>query len=178
LTCLASYPARGGCIGWSVWPDHNNNLVTESTMSNEYYEQAKNFLASNGIIFSAYYNGTHCPPWENATGPDSFRPCWLARFIRDGKSFGVTFYGSIMDKRNGVRELHSYDVLACLTKYDPGTLEDFCNEYGYSVDGGSVVSAQMQIDSIKQVYGGVCKEWREVRDFFTDAELEQLSEIS
>lgn len=61
-----------------------------------------------------------------------------------------------------------YDVLACLTKYDPGTFENFCGEYGY--DEGS--------RKAEGVYHAVVKEYKKVRAFFSDAELKLLEEIN
>ena len=61
----------------------------------------------------------------------------------------------------------AYDVLACLTKYDPGTFKDFCADFGYSDD------------SIKALepYRAVQEEWSAVERMFNDC-LEELQEIS
>lgn len=61
-----------------------------------------------------------------------------------------------------------YDVLACIQKYDPGTLSDFCSELGYSEDS----------KRDEQIYLAVCKEFQKVRKFFTEAEIEALQEIN
>lgn len=62
----------------------------------------------------------------------------------------------------------AYSLFACMQKYDPGTFEDFCGDFGYDTD-----SRRAEV-----VYKGVVKEWRKVREFFTDGELEELREIS
>ena len=62
----------------------------------------------------------------------------------------------------------SYSVLACLTKYDCGTFEDFCSEFGYDIDSRKA----------KKTYKAVCKEWKNVQSVWTDDEIEQLQEIS
>ena len=61
----------------------------------------------------------------------------------------------------------AYDVLACLTKYDPGTFKDFCADFGYSDD------------SIKalETYRAVQEEWQEVNRMFGDC-LDELGEIN
>lgn len=61
----------------------------------------------------------------------------------------------------------AYDVLACLTKYDPGTFKDFCADFGYSDD------------SIKalETYREVQEEWAEVKRMFEDC-LDELVEIN
>lgn len=61
-----------------------------------------------------------------------------------------------------------YDVLACLTKYDPGTFENFCGEFGYDTDSRRA----------EQVYFAVQKEWSKVRRFFTTEEIAELAEIN
>lgn len=61
----------------------------------------------------------------------------------------------------------AYDVLACITKSDPGTFNEFCYEYGYNND------------SIKalETYRAVQEEWSGVRRMFGDC-LEELQEIN
>lgn len=61
-----------------------------------------------------------------------------------------------------------YDVLACLTKYDPETFEDFCDNYGYNSD------------SIKanNIYHLVVEEWKNVCMLWSSSEVEELAEIS
>lgn len=66
------------------------------------------------------------------------------------------------------RQVTPYDLLACLTKYDPGTFEDFCGELGYDSDSRKA----------EQTYQAVRSEWRKAREFFTAEELEELREIN
>lgn len=61
-----------------------------------------------------------------------------------------------------------YDILACLTKYDPETFEDFCSSYGYDTDSRSA----------KKTYKAVVKEWDKMCSLFSDEELEVLNEIA
>lgn len=61
----------------------------------------------------------------------------------------------------------AYDVLAALTKYDPGTFENFCGDYGYDTDSKSA----------EKTYKGVKEEFAMVQALWTDAEIEQLHEI-
>lgn len=61
----------------------------------------------------------------------------------------------------------AYDVLACLQKYDVGTFEDFCGDYGYDNDS---------IKSLK-TYKAVKKEYENVIKMFGDVmnELEEFN---
>jgi len=61
----------------------------------------------------------------------------------------------------------SYNILACLTKYEPGTFEDFCGEFGYDTDSKKA----------EKTYNAVKDEWLNVSRLFTDAEIELLQEI-
>lgn len=61
----------------------------------------------------------------------------------------------------------AYDVLACLTKYEVGTFEDFCSDFGYDTDSRRA----------EKIYKAVCDEWMNVQRLFTDEEIEQLREI-
>ena len=61
----------------------------------------------------------------------------------------------------------AYDILACLTKYDPNTFEDFCSEFGYSIDSISAM----------ETYKAVKKEWKNVQTIWTDKEIDLLIEI-
>lgn len=62
----------------------------------------------------------------------------------------------------------AYDVLACLTHYDPGTFADFCGDFGYDTDSTKA----------ERVYFAVQQEWEGLRRLFTTEQLEQLQEIN
>ena len=65
------------------------------------------------------------------------------------------------------KEPKLYDVLACLQKYEVGTFEDFCNEFGY--DNDSI--------SAKKTYKAVSKEYDKMCTLFNNDELEVLQYI-
>lgn len=60
-----------------------------------------------------------------------------------------------------------YDVLACLTKYDPGTFEDFCAEYGYDEDSRTA----------ERIYIAVQNEFANLKRIFDPEQLEAMQEI-
>lgn len=62
----------------------------------------------------------------------------------------------------------AYDVLAGITKYDPGTFENFCSVYGYDVDSRKAY----------KTYKSVMREWKNVEKLFTQDEIELLTEIN
>jgi len=61
----------------------------------------------------------------------------------------------------------NYDILACLTTYDPNTFEDFCSEFGYDTDSKKA----------EKTYNAVVNEYKNVCALFTDEEIELLQEI-
>lgn len=61
-----------------------------------------------------------------------------------------------------------YSILACLQKYDVGTFEDFCSEFGYDTDSRQA----------EKVYNAVKEEYLNVCTIFNDKELEELQEIN
>lgn len=60
-----------------------------------------------------------------------------------------------------------YDVLACLTKYDPGTFEDFCAEYGYDEDSRTA----------ERIYIAVQNEFANLKRIFDPEQLKAMQEI-
>lgn len=60
-----------------------------------------------------------------------------------------------------------YDVFACLGKYDVGTFEDFCSEFGYDEDSRTA----------ERIYIAVIKEYKDLTRIFTEKQMEELSEI-
>lgn len=60
-----------------------------------------------------------------------------------------------------------YDVLACLEKYEVGTFEDFCSDFGYDEDSRTA----------ERIYFAVQKEYNELSRIFTEEQIEELREI-
>lgn len=65
------------------------------------------------------------------------------------------------------KEPELYDILTCLTKYDVGTFENFCSEFGYDEDSRSA----------EKTYNAVVKEYESMCRLFSDEELEVLQLI-
>lgn len=62
----------------------------------------------------------------------------------------------------------AYDVLACLQKYEVGSFEDFCGEFGYDLDSRT---AKRTYKAVRKEFANVCKLW-------SDKEIEILQEIN
>lgn len=132
---------------------------------NEYTKQAKNFLrscnAKMSITFKKY--GKHFEDDKD------FRNIYTVRIDRNGKSFSFQFGDSVMNTQNHKRPT-CYDVLACLQKYDVGSFEDFCSEYGYTIDNYE------DKKRIGKIYKAVTREYNKVERIFGDV-MDELQEI-
>lgn len=84
---------------------------------------------------------------------------------RDKKQFSFKFGQSIY---NGAKEPTNYEILACLQKYEVGTFEDFCKDFGYSEDSRVA----------EKTYKAVCKEFDNVCKIWNDSEIKELQEIN
>jgi hypothetical protein len=61
----------------------------------------------------------------------------------------------------------SYDLLACITKNDPGTFSDFCGDMGLDTDSRKA----------EKTYFAVQEEWEKVRAFFSAREIRAIQEV-
>lgn len=88
--------------------------------------------------------------------------------------FSLTRFVSVLGHSVLNREIelpkmpNAYHILSCLTKYDVGSFEDFCSEFGYDVDSRSA----------EKTYKEVVKEYEGLLMLYNDEELEEMSEIS
>lgn len=91
-------------------------------------------------------------------------------------------YDSLMNHekvrlRNTLKELKAktvptpYDILACMEKYDVGTMNDFFDEFGFEVHSAD------DMFSFMNTYNGVVKEYRDLCRIFTEEQMEMLREI-
>lgn len=97
-------------------------------------------------------------------------------YTTDGKARTGNYNITDIDTYKAVQKLtlvkgdepSAYDVLACLQKYEVGSFEDFCGDFGYDTDSRS---AKKTYKAVKKEFSNVCKIW-------TDEEIELLQEIS
>lgn len=65
-----------------------------------------------------------------------------------------------------------YDVLACLQKYDVGSMDDFMHEFGYEI------KCVEDMTNFINTYNAVVKEYNDIRRCFTQEQIEAMWEIS
>lgn len=128
----------------------------------DYETQAQEFLTKTRTTFKAKFlrHGKYFPDDKES------RNVYRITLKRMGRSYTFLFGQSIKSSMESI-EPQPYDVLACLTKSDPGTYQDFCNDYGTDEDS---------IKGLK-LYHSVVKEWNGVERMFGDV-LPMLEEIA
>ena len=133
----------------------------------EYTEKADKFLEAHGLKFKAVYL-EHGPYSDDDEKLGVERDIWRLSLRRGNKGFSVRFGNSEADSDYGNTPPTAYDLLACLTKYDPGTFAEFCREFGYDEDSRRA----------EKTYRAVKRECASVSRFFTAGELEELRDIN
>ena len=136
-------------------------------MNTDYNQQAADFLTRNGIKFRSVLSDTKRAPWQKMGCTDSHH--YRVTLSKPGKRVAFDFWDSIQNRRDGIRELSAYSVLACISGdvHCPETFADFCSEYGYDTDSRSA----------EQTFRRCLAFSRKLRAFFTEKEIQELSEI-
>lgn len=173
--------------------DEQLNKLKKEIEESDYSEQGDKFLQATNTKMTVHLIGHDYYFDEDKDTRDIYR----VTLDRDGEIMQFRFGQSLndsgysldtpiayKDKRSGGIYAHkgfrqnvtlirkrkapnAYDILTCLTKYDPCSFHDFCGDYGYDTD------------SIKatKIYEAVCKEYRDLRRLFSVNELEVMAEI-
>ena len=126
---------------------------------NEYEKQANDFAKKYGVkiaVLSKEYK-------KHFADDDQKRWVFKLRLTRNKKQYTFEFGQSIAC---GETAPTMYDVLACLQKYEIGTFQDFCSDFGYNDDS---------IRAYK-TYKAVLKEYNAVNRLFGDV-MDELQEI-
>lgn len=119
---------------------------------NTYQKNAQKFAKNHGIklvkigepVYKKYFSDDKDCRWV-----------FKMKLSRNGKSYTFNFGQSL---KSGSETPDIYSVLSCLQKYDVGSFDDFCSEFGYDVDS---------IKTMKS-YKAVCREFAAVQRLFGD----------
>lgn len=135
----------------------------------EYTKQANDFLKRNNISFKQVDVSCGHPDWDK----NNLHYCHKIRILNKNtkKSMIVNFWGSVNDYYEGKETAEAYDVLACLQKYDVGTVDNFISAFGYDVD------SYQEAKRIEKTYKAVCREYKAVCRVFSDC-LDELCDIA
>jgi hypothetical protein len=69
------------------------------------------------------------------------------------------------------KEPTAYDVLACLQKYDTGSFENFCGDFGYNTD------SYAESRKARKTYNEVRKQYEALANMYSEEELSLMAEI-
>lgn len=166
---------------------------------NEYVKQAKVFLSSCNATMEIKATGLETPNWDgklHCTYDCTIKTPRGEMMVHFYDSLKNTETLTMSDKvwyektyhkpyefadwRTVARQHHSakieaqpteYDILACLQKYDVGSMDDFFTEFGYEIK-----STKDMTDFIS-TYNAVVKEYSDVCRCFTPEQIEAMQEI-
>lgn len=130
-------------------------------MNTDYNKQAIDFLKATGTTFKAVYTKHDFYFPDDKEQRDIYRITLKNRLHTYRFNFGQSINQSTGDGGNKPRP---YDVLACLTKYEVGSFENFCSDYGYDIDSRKAY----------KIYKAVMKEWKNIELLFSPEQLELL----
>ena len=138
-------------------------LITqvENLIDNSQYNKAVNLVAEKFNIKLKVKDVEYSfMQWDKTQQRYVFK----LQLSRGKKSYSFNFGQSIAQ---GSNEPTLYDVLACLQKYDVGSFEDFCGDFGYDADSRTA----------EKTYKAVVKEFQAMQRLFNSDELEVLQMI-
>lgn len=158
------------------------------TEKNEWEQQAEDFLKDTETIFHVeylrttdefiepkgkYQNDVYRITLSRGNRSYSFEFTQSAHnsgrwFHEDGtKTYKKSCKHRLNRKNKDFSEPTPYDVFSSLTKYDPGSFEDFCSDYGYDEDSRKA----------EKIYLAVLDEWRDLKMLYSNAELAVMGDI-
>lgn len=140
----------------------HNERVTRGAMHEEtasaYDESARAFLRATGARMSARYLGKLPAPWD--THGDRHAAYSVTISSANGE-MRVRFYDSVRNTENGAETITAYAVLSGITKYAPGSFDDFCSEMGFfPIESQADYKRAMRTwRACGREYAGVCRVW-------------------
>ena len=145
-----------------------------NALNNEYDEQAINFCEKTNTTIQAEFVGRDIPQWEERKNLHNH---FLITLQRGKRSYTFDFWDSIYNTEKSIKASkdflfdkfypREYDILACIQKYDCGTFEEFCSEFGYDTDSRKA----------EKIYNACVKEFTALQTLYNDEEIEEMQEI-
>lgn len=143
-------------------------------MMSEYEMYAREFLNKCPAELEIHYAGTSINHlWNEKQSRDMY---FFILKTQRGSMNGI-FWDSIHNtreriaKRGKPKTPSAYSILACLEKYDVGSMDDFMHEFGY------VINSVKDMTNFITTYNAVVKEYNDLCRIFTPEQMEMLREI-
>lgn len=135
------------CVGGAILIDSES----------EYDTQARGFLEKTGARVTARYLGEMPVDWDK----DNYHAAYRVTISSAEGKMVITFHDSLKNTRDGKRSISAYDVLSVITKSDPGTFDEFANEYGYfPIESGADYRRAVKTwRGCVREFAGVCRVW-------------------
>lgn len=135
----------------------------------DYEKQAREFLVKTGTTLKVEYLTTA------KYFPDDNEPrdIYSISIIRGNKHHTLEFGDSIVNTEKNRRAVarrrpSAYSILSCLQKYEPEIdIDEFASSHGVEKPSEAI-----------RIHGAVTREWKALRDMFSDEELAELAEIN
>lgn len=133
----------------------------------EYLKQAQDFLKNSNAKMKITFTGKAV----NRDFCDGLlRNTYRVTISTPRGHMWVKFWDSKYNTDRGTKP-NTYDVLACITKADPGSFENFVDEYGYTFETWE------EMQQIRRIYNAVRREYNSICRCFTGEQIEELREI-
>ena len=158
-----------------VWDTRARLYVFKAESNYEYH--ARIIAKYYGLELSGSYIKTgKVPGWDDGYQHDHFLMVLTRRIykendfpIKEYPPMEIRFHGSAFDAQTKEHRLPTmYDILAAITKYDPGTFENFCADFGYDTDSRRA----------EKTYHAVVGEWKDFSALFPEGIPEEIQEIA
>ena len=133
----------------------------------DYIQQAKDFLKSCNATMNISLIGKADPHWDDGCLHNQYLFI-ITTPLGEMRNY---FYDSSYNTTKGINGATEYSILACLEKYDVGTIDDFVSEFGYEVHSWS------DVRRIWETYNAVVDEYNSLCRIFTPEQIEKLREI-
>lgn len=180
---LADYTDNGaGCEKFATLTEAASRAdvagdVLDADGMSHYETSARAFLTMTGATFCAKFLGLFdsASEWDEITPRVRGEiPVWRVEISTPDGSFRVRFRGSIYDGSKGRDACGVYDVLAALTKADPGSPGEFAADYGYFP-----IHSLEEFKRLTRTFYACLHEWQQVRRTWRNPDdLEALAAIN
>lgn len=146
-------------------------------MVSTYETEARDFMIRNKIKMSITFKDREANRLWNENSKRNRYSVYIQNTDTD-EAMRVIFWDSVYSTEHNITPT-CYDILACLTKYDPGEYEDFCCEFGYETEIENQFGRFTRNETAYKIWRACCDEWKKIKRVFGEGEtLEELREIN